>query len=314
LGIAHYLTKPIRQKELLRVLRSALRSEPVSPAAHTALRASIGVCARPLNVLLAEDNTVNQKLAVRLLEKRGHKVTVAGNGKEAVEAVARGSFDVVLMDVQMPEMDGFEATGVIRAREHGSDRHLPIVAMTAHAMKGDRELCLNSGMDGYVSKPLQSRELFDAVESLAGPAARGSEAAAIPLDKTAAELAKEAAVVVDARVFDRSRALSQLEGDEALLNELIALFAEEYPKLSCALSAGLAEHDAAKVKMAAHTLKGAAGAIGGNAVFEAALVLETMARNNDLSAASAACAALECALQQLQACLEVELHASSSNR
>jgi CheY-like chemotaxis protein len=115
-------------------------------------------------VLLAEDNTINQKLAVRLLEKRGHSVVVAGNGREALTALERESYDVVLMDVQMPEMDGFEATAAIRAREKESGRRLPIIAMTAYAMKGDRERCLAAGMDGYVSKPLQPRELFEAVE------------------------------------------------------------------------------------------------------------------------------------------------------
>ena len=127
---------------------------------------------RPLRLLLAEDNAVNQRLAVRLLEKRGHAVTVAANGREAVAALARArvsgaGFDLVLMDVQMPEMDGFEATRAIRAGERGSGGHLPVVAMTAHAMKGDRERCLAEGMDGYVSKPLQAQELFHVIEETA---------------------------------------------------------------------------------------------------------------------------------------------------
>jgi CheY-like chemotaxis protein len=124
--------------------------------------------------LLAEDNAVNQKLAVRLLEKRGHTVRVVGNGKEALQALFGGgsasegdSFDVVLLDVMMPEMDGLETTTIIRTREKGTPNHVPIIAMTAHAMKGDRERCLEVGMDGYISKPLQPGELFDAVEKLA---------------------------------------------------------------------------------------------------------------------------------------------------
>jgi CheY-like chemotaxis protein len=117
-------------------------------------------------VLLAEDNRVNQKLACRLMEKGGHRVVVAANGREALEALNKQRFDLVVMDVSMPEMDGFEAVAAIRAREAGNGAHLPIIAMTAHAMKGDRERCLAAGMDGYVSKPVQSKELFQVIDSL----------------------------------------------------------------------------------------------------------------------------------------------------
>jgi len=120
----------------------------------------------PLRVLLAEDNPVNQRLAVRLLEKRGHSVVVARNGKEAVARIQESDFDLVLMDVQMPEMNGFEATAAIRALEARSGRHLPIIAMTAHAMKGDRERCLEAGMDGYLSKPIRSEDLYRALEGV----------------------------------------------------------------------------------------------------------------------------------------------------
>jgi CheY-like chemotaxis protein len=118
---------------------------------------------RPLRILLVEDNLINQKVAVRLLEKHGHRVVVAGNGQEALYTLEREPFDLVLMDVQMPEMDGLEATRAIRAREQGTDRHLPIVALTAHAMMGDRERCLAAGMDGYVTKPVQSQQLLQAL-------------------------------------------------------------------------------------------------------------------------------------------------------
>ncbi len=125
------------------------------------------VVGKRLDILLAEDNLINQKIAVRLLEKAGHRVRVTGNGKEALAALEREAFDLVLMDVQMPEMGGFEATGIIREREKGSGRHVPVIAMTAHAMKGDRERCLAAGMDDYLAKPVQREELLRVLGTLA---------------------------------------------------------------------------------------------------------------------------------------------------
>jgi CheY-like chemotaxis protein len=122
--------------------------------------------ARALHVLVAEDNQINQKVVTRLLEKQGHRATLAGNGREAIEKLLVGEFDAILMDVQMPEMNGLEATRAIRRAERGSGRHVPILAMTAHAMKGDREKCLASGMDGYVSKPIRAQELLEALQGL----------------------------------------------------------------------------------------------------------------------------------------------------
>src|SRR5262249_47047565 len=130
-------------------------------------RAGASCRSRPLSVLLVEDNATNRLLAVSLLEKEGHTVETAPNGKEALAALARRPFDVVLMDVQMPEMDGFEATARIREREQGTGEHIPIVAMTAHAMKGDRERCLEAGMDGYVPKPIRAAELYQALATFA---------------------------------------------------------------------------------------------------------------------------------------------------
>ena len=172
LGVAAYLLKPIRQAELrdtiARVMgvREGTAAAPVQePVAAPAPEKRDA--ADSLRVLVAEDNAVNQKLIVRLLEKRGHRVTVAGNGREAVDAAARESFDLVLMDMQMPEMDGFEATAMIRVRERRSGAHLPIVALTAHAMKGDREKCLAGGMDDYLSKPIQPGELEEVLARFA---------------------------------------------------------------------------------------------------------------------------------------------------
>ena len=171
LGIAAHLIKPVSQPELLDTILRVLGTKPWSAErSRPVTRPCPREARRSLRILLAEDNAVNQKLASRLLEKRGHTVVVTSNGREAVEALERESFDLVMMDVQMPEVDGFEATALIRERENGTGTHLPIVAMTAHAMTGDRERCLAAGMDSYVSKPIQSKELFEAIEKLMVPA------------------------------------------------------------------------------------------------------------------------------------------------
>ena len=171
LGGAAYLTKPVRQYELreavLRALGRTSAAGPVRGAARDS--ALLGRVARPLRILLAEDNLINQQVAFRALQKRGHSIIVAGNGREALDALERESFDVVLMDVQMPVMDGFEATAAIREREKAAGTHVPIIAMTAHAMKGDEEMCLRAGMDGYIPKPIRPLQLFQTIEDMASP-------------------------------------------------------------------------------------------------------------------------------------------------
>ena len=168
LGVAAYLTKPIMQAQLLDAIRAALGTQAAPdqprPAASSAPRPNIP----GLRILLAEDNLVNQKLASRLLERRGHTVAVAGNGRQALEMLDTGKFDLVVLDVSMPEMNGFEAAAAIRIRETSTGAHIPILAMTAHAMKGDREKCLAAGMDGYVAKPVQAAQLFAAIENAVG--------------------------------------------------------------------------------------------------------------------------------------------------
>jgi two-component system, sensor histidine kinase and response regulator len=159
--------KPVRQSELREAIARVLGARTDSGAIPLITRFSLHDERDPsayLRVLLAEDNNVNQRLAVRLLEKRGHRVVVAGNGREALDALAKGKFDLVLMDVQMPEMDGLEATASIREKEKSSGLHQPIIALTAHAMKGDREKCLEAGMDGYLTKPIRPSELDEILE------------------------------------------------------------------------------------------------------------------------------------------------------
>src|SRR6266849_3243890 len=168
LGIAAYLLKPIRQSELREAIARVLGAREQKGAIPLITRFSLQDARDPtsvLRVLLAEDNPVNQLLASRLLEKRGHRVVVAANGREALAAMEKESYDIVLMDIQMPEMDGLEATAAIREKEKGSGIHQPVIAMTAHAMKGDRERCLAGGMDGYLSKPIRLQELDELLET-----------------------------------------------------------------------------------------------------------------------------------------------------
>ncbi len=167
LGVSAYLLKPIRQSELREAVARVLGAGEQTDAIPVITRDSLGDERGryvPLRVLVAEDNVINQRLVSRLLEKRGHQVVVAANGREALEALERQSFDIVLMDLQMPELDGFEATAALRAREAGHGTHLPVIALTAHAMKGDRERCLAAGMDGYLSKPIRPQELDELLE------------------------------------------------------------------------------------------------------------------------------------------------------
>lgn len=174
LGISTYLLKPVRKTELREAIARALgaQSHPVSTPATTRFVHEPRPMPSSLRILLAEDNLVNQKLALRLLEKRGHRVVIAGNGRDALKALEQDDrFDLVLMDVQMPEMDGIEATTAIRKKERGTGFRIPIIALTAHAMKGDREMCLASGMDGYLTKPIQSHELDNVIESYLLPSA-----------------------------------------------------------------------------------------------------------------------------------------------
>jgi CheY-like chemotaxis protein len=158
--IAAYLTKPVGQSELLDAVARALHASGTESAPETAPPPTV----RPLSILLAEDNPVNQRLVARMLEKRGHAVEIASNGREAVERSGLGRFDVILMDVQMPELDGFDATRAIRAREKRLGVRTPVIALTAHALNDDRERCLKAGMDEFVSKPIEAVELFGALE------------------------------------------------------------------------------------------------------------------------------------------------------
>jgi PAS domain S-box-containing protein len=281
-GIAAYLTKPIRRSELLDAILTALGNTTAEFTDHlTDVLPLVPATRRPLRILLAEDNPVNQQLAVRLLEKAGHSVCVASNGRRAVEAYDKEHFDVILMDVQMPEMGGFEATEIIRQRQQVSGKRVPIVAMTAHAIKGDRERCLDAGMDHYVTKPVDPKCLFSAIDEvvfgapIAGPGTKSETTE--PLNQSKIQNPKSK--------IDMGALLARVEGDRSLLKDLVVLFLEDSPGLLEELRRAVQQRDRHRVERAAHTLKGAVGNFGAARAMELALKLE-MAGRADLSGIS----------------------------
>jgi CheY-like chemotaxis protein len=245
---------------------------------------------RRLRVLLAEDNAVNQKLALRLLEKQGHTVTVAGDGREALAMLERSAFDgfdLVLMDVQMPEIDGFKATAMIREKEKTVGKHVPIVAMTARAMKGDRERCLAAGMDGYVAKPIRVEDLFAAIKRVF-QSSSGTEPAVHNNGEP---------------VVDWSEALARVEGDELLLGDLARLFLNDCPKLLAALHEAVSRQDAKSLQQVAHALKGSVGNFAARGAYDAAAKLEEIGTEGNLTRAAQAYVELEDEIEKLRSAL-----------
>ncbi len=279
LGISAYLTKPIKQSELFDVVVSAIgHSVGETPLAPQRSKGSQRA-QRRLRVLLAEDNQVNQLVATRIFEKLGHQVTVVGNGREALSAVQSGKFDLIAMDVQMPEMDGLDASTAIRAWEKPAGTHIPILAMTAHAMKGDRERCLAVGMDGYISKPIRTQELEQAIGRL------------ISRPKPA-EAPVAAADQADG-VIDHAALLAGVDGNRRFLRELVRIFLADCPQALSEIKEAIRRSDAGSLGRAAHTLKGSVGNFAARNAFAAAERLEIMGRDGDLHNAGEACATLE---------------------
>lgn len=295
LQIAAHLNKPIKQSDLFNCLMTTLGNWPerenlanATPVVSNA-ESTGTTTARPLAILLADDNVVNQRVALGILEKRGHTVVVANNGKEAVQAIATQRFDLVLMDVQMPEMDGIEATGVIRRTETARGEHTPIVAMTAHAMKGDRERCIDAGMDDYLAKPIRPTELLSTIGRwTSSPVERQESTKPIqPLQSalyshttTRDRFATPKTIVDGSEPFNLATLLSRVENDWDLLQEMIELFLESSPSLLAEIEAGVARHDRHTVERAAHALKGAMQSISAVPAAHAALHLEEIARGN----------------------------------
>jgi two-component system, sensor histidine kinase and response regulator len=292
LGIAVYVTKPVRQSELLDAIMSALGSGQLPPKTRTYSVEPVLKTSRSLRVLLAEDNPVNQRLAVRTLEKWGHSVIVAGNGRKALEAWEKEAVDIVLMDVQMPEMSGTEATGIIREREAeaGTGRRTPIVAMTAHAMEGDREKCLSAGMDHYVTKPIDQKKLFEVVESFSTKRTMTESSGTTQMNSEMS--------------FDPAAVLKRVDGDRELLAEIAGLFFEDTPRLLSEVRNAITCADGKALERSAHTLKGSVGNFGARTAFDAAFNLEQMGRNGDFARADQVFGQLEQQITRLVSALE----------
>ncbi|WP_081426739.1 response regulator [Sorangium cellulosum] len=321
LGVFAMLTKPVKPSHLQEAVfhafgvptRSALRSADVR-------RAAPGPRVRGLRVLVAEDNAINQKLMRRWLERQGHHVHIVENGRLAVEKIASGQYDVALLDVEMPEMDGLQAARVVRARERREGGHMPLIVVTAYAMKGDRERCLRAGFDGYVSKPVQVEELYDMIDRLAaGPSSLeiedpaslslGAPSSYSPVPSSSFEsgppsnrserLTGSPSSIASRPMFDRTRALERTGGDADLLRELAEVFLEECPRWMADIDEAVTAGDARKLQRAAHSLKGGVDSFGARGAFEAAFALEKMARTNELGSLAEAQFALRAQIERL---------------
>lgn len=274
LGIVAYLTKPVYAADLLAAIERAVGSKP-SAAAPPAAKSRAGALAMDAKVrrarcLLVEDNVVNQRVASGLLTRRGHHVTVAQNGREALATLEQETFDLVLMDLQMPVMGGLDATVAIRRGEMVTGEHIRIVAMTAHAMTSDCERCLAAGMDGYLSKPIDPARLFAVVE-------KGDDGYS-GLDRA----------VVTAVTFDQNALLHRLSGDHELMGVVIGMFLEDLPVRLAAIEDAVALGNAEALRVAAHALKGAAGNLSVCALVDLTGVLERIGAESRMDAAAAA--------------------------
>jgi CheY-like chemotaxis protein len=288
LGIARYLVKPVKQAELLHSIRKALECDNqaaalgVAPPAET--RNPKGI---RLHVLVAEDNAVNQILVGALLEQRGWKATMVTNGSEALEALASDAFDVVLMDVQMPEMDGFEATRILRAQEAQAGRHVPVIGLTAHAMKGDREMCLEAGMDDYLAKPVDPESLYAAIERCVAGHGRLVPAA------------------------DLADLLQGIHEDRTLLAMLVNTFLKDLPPKMEHLRDAVRREDALGVRETAHALKGMLLIFRAQPALTMVAELEERGRKSRFDSAAALLRELDAELERLAALLS-EACASAS--
>ncbi|MDA0284816.1 MAG: response regulator, partial [Planctomycetota bacterium] len=294
LDVAAYLTKPVRQSSLFDAIATAFEEKgTLASAVRADAAATESTDGRSLNLLLAEDNPVNQLTATTMLGKLGHTVTVANNGREALEQINNQEFDVVFMDVQMPEMDGMAATAAIRVSEKVSGKHMPIVAMTAHAMKGDRERCIEAGMDDYISKPIRRVELKSVLQAIIDRFLTVADA------DQEFSMTSEGSNTSNRSVFDATGLMDEFDGDKDMLSRMLEIFQrdcdERLPRLRAAVEAG----DAAAVTAEAHAFKGGVGNFFATASFQTAQILETMGHSGDVTQAGPVLAKLESEMTEL---------------
>jgi two-component system, sensor histidine kinase and response regulator len=307
LGVSGYLRKPLTTAELHKAILAALgRTRPQNKRSEVDASWNAEGTVRPLRILLAEDNLVNQRVAKGILGNRGHTIHIVNNGREVLQALDSQRFDLVLMDVQMPEMDGLEATSTIRRLELETGKRISIIAMTAHAMKGDRERCLEAGMDDYVSKPINPKVLNEVISRWAPDVSLldEDEAREMPLKATSKQAIpiKEAPNVEATskpirdpqnEVFDLAALRARVEGDQDLLVELVDLYLESSPTLFSELESAVRAGDAQRVARVAHTLKGMLSNICAPSCAAAALELETIGNTLELARVDDARFALE---------------------
>ena len=291
LGVAANLLKPAKQSEIFDAIVQSLgvtapEDDPAQQSVQTQV-AKLGT----LRVLLAEDNVVNQKLAQGVLNRQGHSVVIANNGHEAIEALRSADFDVVLMDVQMPEIDGFDATRAIRIAEQITGKHQPIIAMTAHAMTGDRELCLEAGMDEYVSKPIRVNELMEKLLTVLG------ERDSVAAEKTTRPRDRESLTI------DWNAVLGEMLSDDALLRDCVGACLEEAPRLMTAIHAAIEDNNATALSESVHSLKGSIAFLYVDSASTSAQRLETLAHSGELSSARREAQTLDGELKRLIAAM-----------
>jgi CheY-like chemotaxis protein len=277
------LAKPVKQSDLLDAIVTVFAAP--QPARRT--RAKVAPRtepppARALKVLVAEDNPTNQALVSALLKQKGHRVSIVGNGRLAADRAAFENFDLILMDVQMPEMGGLEATVAIRERERTAGGHVPIIALTARAMAGDREQCIEAGMDAYVSKPLRPEELFGAIDSVMAPASAAAETTRVASD-----------------ILDADALLAGMGGRMDLLEHVIDVFLEDAPAMLSRIKDALQAGNATEVAAVAHALKGSVGLFSQRDAYEGAKRLEHLGRTGELAGGDALYAEVEGSLSKL---------------
>ena len=299
LRIDGYLIKPVVQDELEAIMAQIISGPPEQPQhMELVVPRDIPLQKRQLTVLLVEDVEINQKVATKILEKQGHRVVVANNGREGVELWEREAFDIILMDIQMPEMDGYQATAAIRAREQKFGRHTPISAMTAYAMKGDAEKCLAAGMDAYITKPIKAEELLMTIEKLVGGSVPSHQE--VSTSPTAAG--------AQAAALDWPGMLDCWDDDREFAEELLTTFIKQLFKQRNDLAVAVAGADPKEITSAAHSLKGSLLAIMAKPAGDFALALETMGRLGDIKRAPEVWTQLDIQLTRLATEINGILH------